>query len=165
MLNLCGSSTEVNSGRNHMWEPENAQREQQVTHIYLFIFNKNNHDDLLCRASAVIRRRSQEFTSSVAARVSASISWRRSPRRSSSPTTFTWSPMENTARRSMGRGTAWWERWGSILPLRLVFLRMLMFVYLPSAGNVKVWGWLSEADSCVYSSSRKLSKCGRLAED
>lgn len=61
---------------------------------------------------AVIRQRSRGSTSSVAVKVSALTSWRRSPSQSSSPTTSTWSLTANTARRSTGPGMAWWERWG-----------------------------------------------------
>lgn len=132
---MCESQETLNGNKSHA----------AVVCCFFVYFSKNNLDDLICCTSAVIRQRSRGFTSNVAAKVSASTSWRRSPRRSSSPTTFTWSPMENTARRSTGRGTAWWERWGVVLPLCVGFLRTsvsVTFAFLPSCLRLTV--------ACIY---------------
>lgn len=107
---------------------------------------------------AVIRRRSPGSTSSVAAKVSASTSWRRLPSQSNLRMTFTWSLMENTARKSMERGTAWWERWGHRVDLCLTVC--LSFIFLQPSLSCLLTVLYSDFPQTMFSRC----KCARFCK-
>lgn len=68
--------------------------------------------------------------------------------------TFTWSLTENMAKKSMERGTAWWERWGEasvfvnlhIFPMNVIGPLSLISVYSACCCTGKYFQCLNTAD-------------------
>lgn len=86
--------------------------------------------DVILVVSTVTLQRRAGPTLKSAVKDSASTSWRRSPSRSSSPMTSTWSPMESTARRSTAPGMEWSGRWEFVRSFSLtLFGRFFLLLF------------------------------------
>lgn len=146
-------SAERHLHEEHRTLPETDQKNVRVTlnsrifkvkRIYS-LFTKNKQKNV--SFYTVMRQKSLGSTSSAAVRASALTFWKKLPSRLNLHTTFTWSPTENTARKSTEPGTAWWERWADGVSLCLPLCAACLHWCSPSSVLSMWWCWPSTDNS------------------